>query len=71
MQCGNCRFWRPKGDCDLACLGDCRRFPPAIVDGCYNEDTQQLPIYAATWSPQTVSSEWCGEFQPKAPATDS
>lgn len=61
-RCERCRFWEfIKND-----EGWCNRFPPSIPHTAGQEETTTLgySMYMGLW-PVTVSTSWCGEFQPR------
>lgn len=53
-QCQTCRFWKDAHDA-WARKGKCRRYPPTLGDDGHYSDLN---------FPRTVSSNWCGEYQP-------
>ncbi len=48
--CGNCTFWISDSELQPVTLGDCRRFPPTVSE-------------KSEFWPETMSDEWCGEFE--------
>lgn len=69
-RCENCRFWKRHDD---DTTGDCRRAPPVVT---LRENTAAIDeidppgdvYYWSRW-PATCNDDWCGEYQPKPPAT--
>lgn len=62
--CGNCRFF--KGFYGPETVGECRRYPPRIIDHGYLRTTyESLPeaIDMGTRFPSVDPTDWCGEFQ--------
>ena len=55
--CGNCRFWKDRGQFEDADRGSCCRRSPS--GGAH---TSGNITYMTTW-PTTLAGEWCGEFE--------
>jgi DNA-directed RNA polymerase alpha subunit len=68
-QCKRCRFWVPQAAEDPN--GQCRRFPPTLA---HTPDQQKdltetgAGVFTGVW-PETLGVDWCGEFQPREPAS--
>lgn len=65
--CTACRFWQTERmeKTQQGVVAPCRRYPPVLVLG---PNLQPLPGQAPVVpvrmpSPNTLASEWCGEFQ--------
>lgn len=60
--CERCRFWiagtHPHGEC--------RRRAPVPTDKSYGELRATHYTHAASRFPQTVTRDWCGEYEPRA-----
>ncbi len=77
-RCDGCTFWEfieKEGNHKDDDAGECRRFPPQmntaylIANDNIGDAEPAIEESRHTWSwtfPQTVGSEWCGEFKPKS-----
>lgn len=71
--CENCRFWRPEyGAIGDSQFGDCRRYPPEIVDRLVDEALEDgegpeatAVVYRASCFPVTFQGDWCGHHEEK------
>jgi hypothetical protein len=61
--CETCRFLRPS-KYESGAIGNCRRYPPQIVES--GGDEWYAPYDNSVWwaSPCVEADEWCGEYQP-------
>ena len=59
MTCEVCLFW--SRDCKDFQWGSCHRMPPSLVDTASQVDVGE----AAAYWPNTIESDWCGEFKEK------
>lgn len=66
MRCDQCRFWKLGAlyQRENERLGDCRFHAPQPFTR--SHDSEDFDHEA--WWPETGASDWCGEFQPIAPA---
>lgn len=70
--CENCRFWKPEFGDSESQFGDCRRYPPEIVDRLVDDaiehgtgpDANEV-VYHASCFPVTTQGDWCGMHEEK------
>lgn len=78
--CFDCRFFVPAGKTDAsqltesdwdsgACEGECRRHPPHLGDLVPKKHDELWRTYGI-W-PRVIGADWCGECEPREPATSS
>jgi hypothetical protein len=63
-RCENCLFWLENDD--GVGDGQCRRFPPSIIDELLTDGPGRSILENLSWAtsyPETLSSEWCGEYR--------
>lgn len=72
-RCETCRFWDSDTDVEGDDRGECRRFPPVLIQASLDKSDRWAESYHRQF-PGTDSFDWCGEWQPTAaaaPATDT
>lgn len=58
--CGGCAHWTPQGQT----VGECRRYPPVVVDMNQRLKGRFPEIALRTVHPVTPADHGCGEFNP-------
>jgi hypothetical protein len=53
--CANCRYFFPAGEESNREIGDCRRYPPRVVQFSIKEGVESA-------HPIVSEDEWCGEW---------
>ena len=76
-KCESCRFWDPIDEnhpivesrhCNAGEAGDCRRYPPVMIQDFRVEVGVGIELYEAPFGwlqPMTNPEAWCGEYKRK------